>query len=134
MVLLSSETPQNKSHNVQNRRSCEIPRRIFETDKNAIRPQCCHIYNTAADMHMTTTCPCNSKHHELPKWKCVLRCCDECPSIVLPIQEANKDRINTYSKIIFHVYHNLSRCTVHDWHPFEKITTCLMCSTVWSSD
>ena len=75
------------SNNAQNRRSGEISRRIFETYKNAVRSHDCHIYNTSAYMGMATMCPCTSKYHGLTHWKCLLRCCDNFPSIVLPSQE-----------------------------------------------
>ena len=48
----------DRIQDAQNRRSGEIPSRIFETYKNTVRPHGCHIYNTAADMTMATICPC----------------------------------------------------------------------------
>ena len=52
---------------------------------------------------METMCHCTSKNNGIPNWKFVLGCCDECPSIVTPIQEANKDTSTILPKIIFHV-------------------------------
>ena len=89
----------DRSQNAQNRSSGEISSHTFETYKNDVRPHGFHIYNTAADMAISTMCPCSSKHHGLPYWKYVLRCFDKCPSIVLPIQYENKDTTNTCPKI-----------------------------------
>ena len=56
--------------------------------------------------------PYTSEHYGLPHLKCVFRCCDKLPSIVLPIQEANKDTTNKCPTIQFHVYRNFSQCNV----------------------
>ena len=104
-------------HNTQNRRSGEVPSRILETYKNYVWTHGCHIYNTTAVMEMSTMCPCNAKHHGTPHWKYVLHCCDKCPNIVLPIQETKEDTTKTCLTIIFHVYCNISRCTVNVQHP-----------------
>ena len=85
-------------------------------------------------MTMETIWPCNSKHHGILHRKYVLRCCDKCPSIVLPIQEANKDTTNMCPIIRFHVYRNVSRCTVHGRSPYQKWTTYSLCYTVMISD
>ena len=99
-------------HDAQNRRSGEISICIFETYNNSVQLYGCHIYNTPADTAMETICPCTSKNHGPPRWKCLLRCCDKFPSIFLPSQEANKDTTNMSLTIRFHVYHNNSRCTI----------------------
>ena len=67
----------DRIHNAQNRRSGEIPSRIFETDNNSVQPHGCNIYNNAADMAMATMFPCNSEHHGIPHWECVLHCFDK---------------------------------------------------------
>ena len=106
-----------RSRNAQNRRYSEISSRIFETYKNAVQPHGYHIYNTAADMAMSTKLNCTYKHHGIPHCKYVLHCCDKCPSIFLPSQEANKDTTNTCPTITFHVYLNISRCTLNGRRP-----------------
>ena len=116
--------PKDISHNSQNRSYGEIPSRIFETYKNAVRPHGCHIYNTSVDMAMVTMCHCTYAHHGIPHWKFVLRCCDKCTSILLPSQEANKDTTIFFPKIRFHVYRNISRFNVHDQHPYHKQKPC----------
>ena len=103
----------NRNHNAQNRRSSEISSRIFETYKNVVRPHGFHIYNTSEGMAMAKMCPCTSKHYGILHLKCVLHCCYKCPSIVIPSHEENKDTTKKCLTIIFHVYFNVSRCTVH---------------------
>ena len=124
----------DRSHNAQKQRSGEISSRIFETYKNAVRPYGYHIYNTTAGMAMATMWTYTSKHHGLPHCKCVLRCCDKCPIIALPSQGANKYTTNSCPTIIFHVYRNFSRCTIRERRSYNKLTTCLKCSTVPISD
>ena len=70
----------DRTHNAK-KRSGELSSRLFETYKNSVRPHGCHIYNSAADMAMSTMCPCPSKHHGPPQWKFLLRCCERFPSI-----------------------------------------------------
>ena len=70
--------------NAQNRRSEEKYNSIFVTYKNTVQSHGFHIYNNAVDMSTATISPCTYKHHGLLHCKCVLRCCDKCPSIVLP--------------------------------------------------
>ena len=49
-----------------------------------------HIYAKASDMENATMCTYPRYDNALPYWKCVLRCCAECPCINLPDQEKNK--------------------------------------------
>ena len=106
-----------RSQDSQIIRSGEISSSIFETHKNSVLPHGCHIYNAAADMNMTTMCNCTYKHNRIPHWKCVLHCCYKCLSIFLHSQEENKYTTSTCPTIRFHVYLNVSRCTVHRQRP-----------------
>ena len=45
-----------------------------------------HIYAKASDMANATIFTYPKSDHALPHWKCVLRCCAECPYINLPDQ------------------------------------------------
>ena len=76
---------------------------------------------------MSKKIPCPSKHHGLPHWKCLLRCCDKCLDISIPRQDTNKYATNTCSKIRFHVYQNVSCFTVRGIIPYEEQTICSMC-------
>ena len=51
--------------------------------------------------------------HTLPKWKCVLRCCAQCPRINIPDQETYYKHPNLSPSIFFHIYHLIARCTKH---------------------
>ena len=55
--------PKDIIHNAQNRKSGEISSRIFETYENVVRPNSCHIFNTAADMVVSTMFQCTYKQH-----------------------------------------------------------------------
>ena len=81
-------------------------------------PHSCHIHNTASDMDMLKNCPCLYLNHDLSHCKCVLCFCDKCPTIPMPIQEENIDTPNTYPKIRFHVYRNISYFILHSICPY----------------
>ena len=51
------------------------------------------IYSKACDMAQAKMCSCPQSDHALPHWKCVLRCCTDCPCINNPDQEID----NQYS-------------------------------------
>ena len=107
---------------------------FFETYKNELRLRGHHIYNTATYMVMAKMFPYTYKHHLIPHYKCVLRCYDKFPSIVLTSQEENKDTTNMCGTIIFHVYRNVSCCNAHSQRPYQERRTCSLCYTVPISD
>ena len=90
-------------------------------------PHGCHIYSKAYDMANTTMCDYPHSDHALPHWKCVLRCCSECPQINIPDQETNKKNEETTPSIRFHIYHIIGRCTTHGRIPLKdkKYVTCV---------
>ena len=45
-----------------------------------------HVHKTVPNVFMETMCPFLSDKIALPHWKCVLHCCEKCPSIVVPGQ------------------------------------------------
>ena len=51
--------------------------------------------------------------HELPHWKCVLRCCENFPNVNLPDQEIYDQYSSTIPSIIFHINHIISCCSTH---------------------
>ena len=53
-----------------------------------------HIYAKAYDMAKATMCANSQSDHALPHWKCVLRCCAQCPSINIPDQEIDDKHPN----------------------------------------
>ena len=110
----------DRSNHSQNIRSSELLGRLFETYKNSVRLHGCYIYNSSADMDIENLCPCPSQYHGIPHWKCVLRCFDKCLGISIPRQETNKYATKTCSTIQYHVYRNISRCTVHSIRPYKE--------------
>ena len=78
-------------------------------------------------MDMATMFPYPSQHNELLQWKCVLCCCEKYPGISIPCQKTNKYATNMCSKIGYHVYHNVSRCTFHGMRSYEEQTICSKC-------
>ena len=64
-----------------------------------------HIYAKLYDMEKSTMCAYPQSDHALPHWKCILRCCAQCPSINLSDQETDDQYYDTSSLICFHIYH-----------------------------
>ena len=64
----------DQTHNLQNRKSCEMANRIFETYKNSTMPHVHHRYKTVSGMTMATMCAYPSYQHTLQHWKYVYMC------------------------------------------------------------
>ena len=111
------------SKNSQNRSYGKIASIIFETYKNSVRPHGFHINTTVPDMAMVTKCTCNYLNNYLKHQKYVLCCCDKCPSIIIPSQEANMDTPKKCTTINFNVNINVLRCTLHLRRPYKEKTT-----------
>ena len=60
-----------------------------------------HIYAKASGMVNSTVCAYSHYDNALPQWKCVLRCCAECPCINIPDQETNKNMKKQYPQLGF---------------------------------
>ena len=133
MALPPYESSLRKYHNAQNRRSGELSSRFYETYKNSVELHGCHIHCAAVDMSMATMCHCPSQHHGLQNCKCELICCKKCPILIIPSLETNKDATNMCSTIHFHVYRNVSRCTMHGQRYQEERTIFSLCSDDSSS-
>ena len=56
-------------------------------------------------------CAYSQSYHALPHWKCVLKCCAQCPSINFPDQETDNKHTNPSPSIRFPVYHLIASCT-----------------------
>ena len=104
----------------KNIRSSENSNRLFETYKNSVMPHGRHIYAISAYMAMATMCAYTPSQHAWPHWKCVLRCCSNCPCIDLPDQETDMHYSNTSPLIRLHIYHWIARCTVHARRPLDE--------------
>ena len=86
-----------------------------------------HIYAKAYDMAKETMCAYSQSDHALPHWKCVLRCCAQCPSINIPDQETDDKHPNPSPSIRFHIYHLIARCTKHGRLPLTDKKSCRKC-------
>ena len=93
----------------QYRRSGGKANLLYETFKNAFMPHGCHIYAKAHDMGKATMCAKSHYNHALPHWKCVLRCCAQCPSINIPDQETDDNNPKPSPSTRFHIYHLIAR-------------------------
>ena len=116
----------DQSQNDQSRRYGEKTHHIYTTYKNTVMPHGRHIYAKASDMENTTMCAYPYADDALPHWKCILRCCADCPCINLPEQETNKKNEETIPSIRFHIYHIIGRCTAHGIIPLKDNTICYM--------
>jgi hypothetical protein len=54
---------------------------------------------------------CQPVANGLPRWDCVMRCCDKCPAYPVPAEEKGTDENDP--KIKFHVYQTVTECTKH---------------------
>ena len=90
-------------------------------------PHVSHIYAKASDIANATMCTYPQSEHALPDWKCVLRCCADCPCINIPDQKTTKNHDETTPSIRFHIYHIVGRCTAHGRIPLKDKKMCYMC-------
>ena len=86
-----------------------------------------HINTKAYDIEKSKMCAKSQLDHQLPHWKCVLRCCAKCPSINIPDQETDDKHPNSSPSIHFHIYHLIARCTKHGRLPLTDKKSCLEC-------
>ena len=100
---------------------------IYETYKNTVMPHGRHIYAKSYAMAKETMCAYSQPDHELPHWKCVLRCCDKCPSINTPDQEIGDQYPKTSHSIRIHIYHLIVCCTKHGRLPLTDKKSCRKC-------
>ena len=89
------------SQNSQSRRSDGKAHNISETYKGTVMPHGRHIYAKASDMAKDTMCKYPQSDHTLPHWKCVLRCCAECPCIDITDQEIDKNMKKQHPQLGF---------------------------------
>ena len=66
-------------------------------------------------------CAYPQSYHELPHWKCVMRCCAKFPIIHLNDQETDDQYSGTSRSIRFHIYHIIARCSTYERLPLTDI-------------
>ena len=89
---------------------------------------------TEQDMENATMCAYPLSKHSLPHWKCVLRCCADCPCINIPDQKITKKHDKTKTTIRFHIYHIIGRCAIHGRLSLKYKNICSMCKQEYSPD
>ena len=82
----------DKSQIAQSRSSGEKAHHIYTTYKNTVMPNGRRIYAKASDVANVIMCPYPQSEHDLPHWKCALKCFADFPCINLPDQETNKKK------------------------------------------
>ena len=90
-------------------------------------PHGSHIYAKAPDMENATMCTYPQSDHALTHWKCVLRCCADCPCVNITDQETTKKPDKKTPSIRFHIYHIIGSCTDHGRIPLKDNKICYMC-------
>ena len=86
-----------------------------------------HIYTKASDMDKEKMCVYTHSDHALTHWKCVMRCCTNCPSVNIPDQETDDKYSNTNPSIRFHIYHLIACCSTHGRIPINYKNNCRKC-------
>ena len=66
-------------------------------------------------------CAYPQSDHALTHWKCVIKCCSNCPSINIPDQEIDDQYSNTSTSIRFQIYHTIASCSTHVRLPLNEI-------------
>ena len=124
----------DQSQNDQSRRSDEKSHQIYTKYKNTVIPHGSHIYAKAYDMENDTMRTNPQYDHELPHWKCVLRCCADCICINIPDQETTEKHDETTPTIRFHIYHIIGSCAIHGRLSLKDKNNCSMCKQESSPD
>ena len=97
-------------------------------------PHGSHIYAKASDMANAIMCTYPQSDCSLTHWKCLLRCCAECPCISTPDQETTKKHDKTTPSNRFHIYHIIGRCTTHGRISLKDKKICYMCKQEYLPD
>ena len=93
-----------------------------------------HIYAKASDMENARMCVYPKSENSFPHWKCVLRCCSDCPCINIPDQEISNKHDETTPTIRFHIYHIIGSCAIHGRLSLKNKSICSMCKQESSPD
>ena len=84
------------------------------------------LHPKAKDAAMSTLCNPFDPQHNLPQWKCVLRCCNNCPPLYQPKEETSPD--GQVPQIYYHVYKTIATCSIHKQRPPEETQFCMLCA------
>ena len=61
----------------------------------------------------------------IPHFRCVLKCCNNCSTLSIPEEEVSM--VRQLPRIKFHVYKDIYRCSVCGQLPFKDGYKCLSC-------
>ena len=61
----------------------------------------------------------------IPHFRCVLKCCNNCPALSVPDEEISMER--QLPRIKFHVYKDIYRCSLYGQLPLIDGDRCLSC-------
>ena len=78
-------------------------------------------------MEKAKICAKSHSNHVLPHWKCVLRCCAQCPNNNIPDHETDDNHPKPSPSIIFHIYHMIARCKKHGRITLSNKKSCQEC-------
>ena len=71
----------------------------------------------------------------IPKWDCILNYCSDFPRMNYPYLESSEqlDRFFPafFHKIKFHIFENISKCSIHGLRPFKYNNTCELCDKIF---
>ena len=84
--------------------------------------------DTYRDALRTVMCPWD-KELGLPKWKCVLRRCDQCPTFPIPSEESGTS--SDAPHISFHIYKQFYKCSIHKVLP-DGEKHCTKCRYIYN--
>ena len=88
-----------------------------DTYRNQAFPDGDHLHKKASHAVFSTMCAFPDNNIDLPHWRCVLKCCDNCPNLFIPDEEQIVD--SRLPNINFNVYMNVSTCSLHGHLPMS---------------
>ena len=88
----------------------------------------CQHKDVKSEMMSVMCEPCDGQ--TLPRWKCVIRSCKDCPEYAIPDEE--KKRRANIPNIVFRVYKTIYKCSVHNFLPLG-VQTCSVCDRITKS-
>ena len=101
---------------------------------NKTFPNNLHIHLRACDAVSSYKCTHPITESNIPKWDHILNCCSVCLSMNAPYLESSEqlDRFFPgYLHIIkFHIFQNISKCSIHGLTPFKYNNTCEICDNI----
>ena len=83
--------------------------------RNQAFPNGMELHKKASHAAFSTMCSFPDSNIDLPHWNCVLKCCSQCPKLIIPDEELNDDATMPFIK--FNVYMDVSKYSLHGQLP-----------------